>query len=324
MSSRTIHRLAGLEPDNLLAFMALLGLLRTLEESRPDWLPRAFWMTDAPPVRPAVCLMERVTEDRLIEAIAKGTEALAQRHEFGELADLTLSPNEAAQLLREAAATDLYTADLWSAMVSDAARSRNGKKVEPTPLCLMFGQGHQHFLSRLSSIPRQKEPPRRRSGRRNKGDVSETDCLREALFNPWKRQDGTDSYRWDPHEDVRYALRARNPTDAKTKETTQHGANRLASIGLSALTVVPRRQIGGIRLAVGGGGREPNGEFTFGWPIWRDPMSFAGIRALVGHPHLDRPETRAALGIVERRRARRISFGRYMNVTRAEVMSESD
>ena len=323
MTSRTIHRLEGLVPDNLLAFMTLLGLLRCLEEARPDWLPRAFWTIDALPIRPALRLTEPATEGNVIDATSEGLESLTPRHQFGELADLALSPDEAARRLREAVDADPYTADLWSALVSDAAVSRDGKKAEPTPLCLMFGQGHQHFLSRLASIPREKRPPKRGSGR-NKKEVSEADCLREALFSTWRRPDTTASYRWDLNEDVRYALRARDPTDAKTKETTQHGANRLASVGLSALTVVPQRQVGGIRLAVAGGERERNGGFTFGWPIWREPMSLAGIRALLGHPHLDRPETRAALGIVERRRTRRISFGKFMNVTRAEVTPESD
>ena len=45
-------RLEGLEPDNLLAFLALLGLLRALEASRPTWQPRAAWDVDNPPLRP--------------------------------------------------------------------------------------------------------------------------------------------------------------------------------------------------------------------------------------------------------------------------------
>ena len=41
MNPTTEHRLDGLEPDNLLAFLALLGLLRALEETdAPGWLPR--------------------------------------------------------------------------------------------------------------------------------------------------------------------------------------------------------------------------------------------------------------------------------------------
>ena len=163
-----------------------------------------------------------------------------------------------------------------------------------------------------------KDPLRERGGGPNKIKVSESDCLREALFAPWRRPDATSSFRWDPNEDVRYALRARDPTDAATKETTQHGANRLASVGLSVLTVVPRLRSGEVRLAIpGGGAREAYGGFAFGWPIWRHPMSLAGIRALLAHPHLDRPEVRSALGVVEHRWARRISPGRFMNFTRA-------
>ena len=112
------------------------------------------------------------------------------------------------------------------------------------------------------------------------------------------------------------------PTDAKTRETTQHGANRIAAIGLSVLTVVPRCRSGGVRLALLGGGRETDGAPTMSWPIWREPIGLAGIRALLDHPYLDRPETRAASGVVERRRTRRISSAQYMNVTRAEARFE--
>ena len=111
------------------------------------------------------------------------------------------------------------------------------KEAEPTPLCLIFGQGHQHFLERLSVVPR--EASFSRGSCRNEQFISPTACLTEALFVPWARPDAMPSFRWDPHEDVRYALRAADPTTtATTKETTQHGANRLAAVGLTALTVV--------------------------------------------------------------------------------------
>ena len=321
MTMHAAHRLDGLEPDNLLAFMALPGLLRTLEEARPGWRPRVSWTVDEAPLRPCLHVAEEVAGNAIVEAAAEGLAALAPRHDFEGLPDLTLLPCEAARRLRKAAGSDRYTADLWAALVSNAAITRDGKKVEATPLCLMFGQGHQHFLSRLASVPRQATPPKR-GVNRNKCEVSETECLHEALFAPWKRPDATDSFRWDPHEDVRYALRARDPTDAKTRETTQHGANRLAAIGLSVLTVVPRYRSGGVRLALLGGGRETDGAPTMSWPIWREPIGLAGIRALLGHPYLDRPETRAASGVVERRRTRRISSGQYLNVTRAEARFE--
>ena len=322
MTEPAAHRLDGLEPDNLLAFMALLGLLRTLEEARPGWRPRVSWTVDEPPLRPCLHLAEEATGNMIVEAAAEGLAALAPRHDFEGLPDLTLPPGEdTRERLRSAAGSDRYTADLWAALISDAAIARDGKKVEPTPLCLMFGQGHQHFLARLASVPREAAPPKRGAGR-NKCEVSEAECLHEALFAPWKRPDATDSFRWDPQEDVRYALRARDPTDAKTRETTQHGANRLAAIGLSVLTVVPRQRSGKVRLSLLGGTRQPDGAHTLDWPIWREPVGLAGIRALLGHPRLDDPKTCAALGVVEHRRARRISVGKYMSFTRAEPRFE--
>jgi len=308
-----------LEPDNLLAFMALLGLLRTLEETRPEWRARVAWTVDKPPLRPALRVPGAVDEDAIAAAAAEGLDILAKCHDFDNRKDLTFSPEDAARALRyaaETAAQNPYAADLWAAMICDAAVSRDGKKVERTPLCLMFGQGHQHFLERLTAIPRQKAPPGRGKGR-SKLTVTEADCLCEALFAPWARLDATSSFRWDPNEDVRYAMRARDPTDAKTKETTQHGANRLAAIGISVLTVMPKPRRGQVRLAMLGGLSDNDGMFVIRWPIWRAPISLACIRALLGHPGLENRETLAALGIAEVRQARRISSGKFMNVTRA-------
>ena len=317
MTERSTHRLAGLEPDNLLAFLALLGMLRTLDHSRLEWRARVGWTVDTPPVRPVLTVVAPATEDEILATVAEGLKDLARRHDFGQIKDLKLSRKEATDRLRNVVAGDRYTSDLWAALISDAAvRDKNKvQEAEPTPLCLLFGQGHMHFMSRLASVPQESAPPARGSGRK-KITIRETDCLREALFKPWTRPDATFSFRWDPHEDVRYALRATDPTDSKTKETTQHGANRLAAVGLSMLTVVPRLRAGTAQLGVVGG--ERSGGFAFTWPIWRDPISLATIRSLLGHTGLDKPATRDALGVVELRRARRISVGKFMNFTRAE------
>ncbi len=312
------HRLAGLEPDNLLAFLALLGLLRALEKAAPAWLPKVAWTVDAPPVRPELSLSVAVSHEKIAATAADGVAFLAERHDFGALKDLRLSPEDAAEQLAAARASgDVYTADLWAALVSDAAvRERNkAEEAEPTPLCLMFGQGHQHFLERLKTVPRMARADRGFS--RSKAVISAEDCMAEALFTPWARPDAMPSFRWDPHEDVRYALRATDPTTQSTKETTQHGANRLAAVGLVALTVVPERRAGKARLGMLGGGRDADGAFTFTWPIWRKPISMTAIRALLGHPGLDDADTRRVLGVVDRQRARRISVGRFMNITRA-------
>lgn len=348
MTTNTIWRLDGFEPNNLLAFLALLGLLRALEASRPTWRPRAFWTVDAPPIRPSLCIRESVSEAVVVAAVAEGLgsrgkalhpapfrrlddlkkiekmrkkeksslsgEEDAELGKLSALQDLKLSPEDAVERLEDAAHGESSGADLWASLITNAA-VRNDGFAERTPLCLLSGQGHQHFLSRLARIPQQAAPPPRGMGH-GKTEISEAECLREALFAPWTRSDATSSFRWDPHEDVRYALRATDPTDSKTKERTQHGANRLAAIGLPALTVVPQRRAGRTRLRMLGG-KWVADAFVFTWPIWRDPMSLVAIRSLLGHPGLDDPATRQALGIVERRRTRRISSGKFMNFTKA-------
>ncbi|MBW7056297.1 hypothetical protein KY389_06245 [Paracoccus bogoriensis] len=70
------HRLGGLEPDNLLAVMALLGLLRALETARPDWQPRAFWDVETHPWRPVLTLAVPQTEAAVAEAAAEGVRAV--------------------------------------------------------------------------------------------------------------------------------------------------------------------------------------------------------------------------------------------------------
>lgn len=57
------HRLDGLEPGNLLAFLALMGLVRALEEVEPAWLPKVAWTVDEPPVRPELSLSTAVSRD---------------------------------------------------------------------------------------------------------------------------------------------------------------------------------------------------------------------------------------------------------------------
>ena len=82
------HRLDGLEPGNLLAFLALLGLLRALEEAAPAWLPKVAWSVDEPPVRPVLSLSAPVSVATIAATAATaatGVTRLAGRHDCGAL-----------------------------------------------------------------------------------------------------------------------------------------------------------------------------------------------------------------------------------------------
>jgi hypothetical protein len=315
------YRLQGLEPDNLLAFLTLLGLLRVLDFARPTWHSRAAWDLDAPPLRPVLILAVSATTMEISEAAAEGAAALAANYTFprgpedkAPQSDLNYTKRTARVLLLQAAeGEDRDSADVWSALMCNVAEKDD--KIDATPLCLLFGQGHQHFLDRLATVPRTEAPPPRGRGKKAL-TLTAGETLYEALFESWTRQDPTAAFRWDPAEDVRYALRADDPS--RQKSTTQHGANRLAALGLPMLTVTPARRGSRVRLQVLGGAFE-RGEFVFSWPIWDESASLAGIRALLAHPDLAKGD--AALGhfgVVEVRRTRRISVGKFMNFTRAE------
>ena len=308
MTTTRTHRLDGLEPDNPLSFLALLGLLRALEASdraRPAnerLLPRAAWDVDSPPVRPVLSISREAAREEITDLASAGIELLSAAHDFDGEKNLSYTKNDSRQMLasesRAATHKSRNRADLLAALMTD---------------------GHQHFLDRLSEVPRQHAPPPRGRGKA-RIRITAAECLAEALFEPWHRSDPTFSFRWDPEEDVRYALMGGDPTDPAYQSGTQHGANRLAAVGVGALTVVPSRSAR-YPLAVLGG--EFRNGFSFAWPMWREPASLVAIRALLAHPGLREPGRLDYLGVDHVLVSRRISVGKFMNFSRGRpIVSE--
>lgn len=313
------HRLTGLEPDNLLAFLALLGLLRALSVARPAWCARVHWDTGRPPIRPVLSLLQPATAATVAKSAATGCDVLARAHEFAGWKTPAMPRTDARRLLQSAVSAGpagRNRADVLAALFSDIAAK--DEVVVPTPFCLLFGQGHQYFLDRFSAVAKQASVPRVGNGSQTRSS-SPGNTMERALFHVWERIDPTPGFRWDPAEDRRYALRFTDPS--KDAATTVHGANRLAAIGLPALATCPATVGSRVRLltmAV----RQSNGRDTeVTWPIWTRPASLQAIRALLTHPQLglDEPDTTRlqALGIHELRRAKRVSTGKFLNFTRA-------
>lgn len=304
------HRLDGLEPDNFLAFMALLGLLRALDTARPAWRARALWDDGVAPLRPVLALAEPASPAAVAAATAEGVATLAAAHRF-DRADLRYTAGELAATLADA---EPATAALFDALLCDGAPRDDGT-LWPTPLCFLFGQGHQHFLDRLAAIPQGRLPAKLAKGRRPP-DLTHPDYLAAAMFGPWRRADPTDGLRWDMAEDRRYALRADDPSGDPAG--MQHGANRLAAIALACLagTVVKRRaEPRFVNRATAYAGSS----IVITWPIWTRPARLTGLTALLAHPDLaaEAPTlTRLALlSVVAAYRAERISVGKFFNVT---------
>ncbi|PWC35925.1 hypothetical protein [Azospirillum sp. TSO35-2] len=311
------HRLVGLEPGNLLAFLALLGTLRALEARVPDWRPRVHW--DGAPLRPVLTLAAAASQEDVVREVAGGCADLARDHDFAGASDLTFDRQRARVLLAEASDHPRRAA-LLDALFTDGALKDDGRIIA-SPLCAMFGQGHQHFLTRLAEVPK-GVLPKGLAKKRNPPDLNAPGKIAEALFAPWARTDGTDSFRWDPAEDRRYALRFADPSTDPGR--TVHGANRLAAIGLAALPGAAVERRGRTRFLTLGTTVDGKGGIELRWPIGRIPMSLGALRAVIAHPALAKsPPDRSALarlGVVEVRRARRISVGKYFNFTQAEAL----
>lgn len=298
MNENTQLQLRGIEADNLLAILALMGLLRALEHSQPSWKPRVAWA--GPPWRATLRINAAVDEDAVAIAADKGILDLVKHFDVDQLRDVSGFDGSRFRAYLARVAANVVTAQFAASFATEFP-AREGK-VAAAPLVMMFGQGHQHFLERIVAVPASDDD--------GLGDPAR---LKNAVFSPWKRADETDGFRWDPDEDQRYALQYRNPSRAGAA-CTEHGANRLAAIGLLSFPCMPT----GTRLLATGHSRA-GGEHSFVWPIWGGFLSRQAIEDLLAHPALIDGRTRdlAAYGVREILRARRISNGKFMNVTRA-------
>lgn len=319
----SVLRLLGLEPDNLLAFLALLGTMRCLDESRPHWNARVRW--SGAPWRPELLLSGEVDEDTVVAALSDAAQPLAEDYDFGGRDDLKFPRAEARDLLSDAAASERDGRErLWSAIVSDGATKGETAVVVAPPLCTMLGQGHQHFLKRLamvtrgilpSSLAKAKRPP----------SLTDPEYFREALFAPWERDDPTDAFRWDPAEDRRYALRDVDPSGDPA--TTEHGANRLAALALPLLTSFPTGRRGSAAIATVGFSRGGDRKTRITWPIWSSAWDLDTIVAALDHPSLHEDPPRldrlAPLDVVAAYRSYRIEVGYYANFSLGEAFRPS-
>jgi hypothetical protein len=108
-------KLKGLEADNLLAFLAFLGLLRALDSAKPRWRARAAWLGT-----PMIAELEVdgiVDADEIVLSADEGIRSLARDYKF-DRADITYKPDE-FRLLGEEAHNAGQRAELVAALASD-------------------------------------------------------------------------------------------------------------------------------------------------------------------------------------------------------------
>ena len=312
------HILSGLETDNLLGFLALLGLLRTLGMTRPEWFARAHF--DGLPLQTILTTDLETTEQDVARAAAEGCSEVSDAYDFGAHADLNFSDHVARELQTDRQYLDT-AGELACALWSDIAIRDDGR-IDPTPLCAIFGQGHQHFLERLRNVAAGTLPRALRSAKKAP-DLNHPERIRRAVFAPWERDDPTEAFRWDYAEDRRYALRATDPS--KDAATTEHGANRLAIVGLLSFQSAPVAGVGGgAKLATRAVTRPRRGRPYLTWPIWNKPATLAAIVSMMEQRELASESPNIAklhhLSVTQARRVQRISVDKFISFTRAEAL----
>lgn len=240
MTASSSHRLDGLEPDNLLAFLALLGLLRALEMTHPDWQPRAYWRTEEAPMTPVLTTSIKTTRNELCEAAVGGLKIFVEalrpfswpRSKQGAARKTALFSDEtrhrslSKRCISALGACRFQTKErlVWQLrcdLIACSGGMRLKKKkdevVEPTPLKLSSGQ--MAFIGSQFDIAKR----------------CRTEHINACLFQPWTYESSGHSLRLSPDEARRYAYRANDPSPEGSR--TELGATAMAGLGLLAFTI---------------------------------------------------------------------------------------
>ncbi len=246
--------LKGLKSDNLLAFLALLGLLKCLEVKDNDLEPRVTWKNGSPLL---YINRNKLDKKEILDYIVKGIEAYAQKMKFKGIKNIG-SITDFKELEKS------LDHDVITVLGSSAILNKGKKKIVANALCMMFGSGHQDFLTRLENATCLKE---------DREQIIKS--IHDALFFDWYYVESKLSFRWDPKEYRSHALRSSDPK--KDPVTCVSGACRLAAIGFLAYVCVPTAKGLGTVSCVGE---------TVYWPIWNIKLSLTAILTIMHHPNI--------------------------------------
>lgn len=319
MNTRHEFRLNGLRAENPLAFLAALGTLRASASAYGSDAVRMRWAADGDAWSPVLRLEAQAAVDDvgLCQALHEWMQRSSGRRAFDIGDDLTLTLDAFHQVSRQAAAKadvkDRDFADFVAAFGCDAVeRVENGKptgQMADTALRTMSGAGHQHFVGFMRKLAADCTPSH----------------LQRTLFEAWRYDDPLESHtmRWDPTDDVRYALRWRDSSgDPERKRAgTMWGANRLA---IEALPMLPTMPVAGGQLATVGFKTTRAEGTAWAWPVWDAWCSVETAKSLLALEQLQRPHPPRfelmRMGVAEVFKCYRIRQGKYRNLTPAHAV----
>ena len=295
--------LPGFDGHNLLAFLALLGLLTALVRSRPEWNPRASWVG----VTPRLHISAEASRDQIARAVLEGITEFGALMKFGPLfANLKLEREEFSKLQEQ------ISPEIMAVLGSDGA-TYDRNIVEYPPLCTMLGAGHQNFLERLENATHVDDREYDKTIKK----------IKNVLFEKWayKDQGSKITFRWDPREYRPHAHRAKDPSNEKFSAI--EGANRLAAVGFTNYWCAPAKN-GLSTVACKKVGRN----WTTFWPIWARRISLAAIRALLCSQYMtdiqsykpmhDKKSDLSTIGVTQIMKSDIFREGKFRNVTWGE------
>lgn len=326
MTATKSHRLDGLEPDNLLAFLALLGLLRALEISRRNWRPRVHWDMVQAPLRPILTTRDVTTHQDVSEAVLEGLQVFQKalrpfswpRTKQGNSKKRALLANPFRQRslskrcirARGASEANSEKRAIWELrcdLIAGSGGSRVDRKkkdaFDVSPMKLPSGQ--MTFIgAQFDAI-----------------SACHVEDIRKCLFQTWTYGHKGNSLRFSPVDAQRYAYLASDPSPEGSR--TELGASALAGLGLLNLTMSEGRPRW--RMVAYAGSRS---EGKVCWPIWGAEdgvgasfqMILAMLRTLAPDAQ-QHPSIRHLVPMIAsaRRYVLDPKQGDYGNVTRAEL-----
>jgi hypothetical protein len=301
--------LDGIDGSNPIGFLAAVGTLAAVQRETDANTSRLSWRVKNGTWRPCLHLNRTLTQAELLDVIEHSLRTLAGHPAFSLADNLNIDCSDFRAATRDAQTTaspaQRKYADFLASFGCESVESSPGGKptgkIADTAFRTMSGSGHQHFLGSMRTFIR---------------DTTQAH-LANALFETWRYDDTVEKHtmRWDPVDDVRYALRWRNPSgDPERKHGgSVWGANRLA---IEALPLFPTMPARGLLRTTGFTERKRHGVF-WTWPIWTGRLNADTVRSVLSLAQLqdEHPDRSRLLhqGIVEVFRCQRITQGKFRN-----------
>ena len=300
----------GMDGSNPLAFLASLGLLRTLSLARPDWDVRMGWRIKGT-CFPFLKTSSDLTEEDLLDVLDQGLKSRQGHEALDSGDDIKATPEEYRSLKSRAidASSPQHRAfaDFVGALAGEVVVENNDPEhVQDTAFRTMRGAGNQHFLKIMRMLAKE----------------TEREHLDRTLFRPWDYADGIKSHslRWDPLDYSPHAYRWRDPSadPRRNKSGGMWGANRLAVEGLPLLPVAAesgRLETTGFR------GHGANNTY-WTWPVWEPPICTEEVRSALAIEELQGERLNGSVlrerGIEAVFRSQRFVDGKFRNFTPGE------